>query len=181
MRRALTACVWARRIISPPSRGEDTGGSARCSRCRERPGDRNVMTSEFIPARHHIFARRVEAFVKGKVRAASDGDGVGAKGSKPAPRPAKSKCGIRRVNCADERRTAAVIDRGAGIQTVNEEVLCPGRSIDYYRDPDVNRTTRVEFQAGSKVKVNESAAADDQVPVNVQSRVANNNHRMSTV
>src|SRR5207245_7455524 len=45
----------------------------------------------------------------------------------------------------------------------------------------VHRTTRVEFQAGSKVKVNESAAADDQIPVNVESDVANHNHRMSAV
>src|SRR6266516_2854626 len=88
---------------------------------------RYTRPSEFVPRAGNVLCvgAGAEALVIVNGGAATDHDVVGAKGPHRARRPAESKLVIRRVNCADEGRTAAVSPVLLGsTQTVNAELAC---------------------------------------------------------
>src|SRR5438093_7966742 len=121
----------------------------------------------------------VKSFVNVNGRAAADGDGVAVERTETTRAAAESERGVRRVDCADERRTAAVGDRGAGAETVNAKLARLLCSIDHAGSRDHKLSSHVDLQAGPRGNVNKAAAARGAFPRGIENSVASYNRRFA--
>src|SRR5438876_2181423 len=105
--------------------------------------------------------------------AATDHDVVGAKGPHRARRTAERKLVVRRVNCADEGRTAAVSPVLLhSTQTENAEIACQTGPIHDSGYRHGKGGGGIKLQTGSGSNVNEPAPAGDEIPADIKSNVA---------